>query len=307
MSYSDLRAVYRISINRGKIAINGCSRNPYAPGAGTPPPELAGRDDLIDRAAVALDRIGKGRLARSFILYGLRRVGKTVLLNRIRLDAEDRGLIGTKIEAPENRSLPALLAPALRTTLLRLDRGEAMKVKAGRAMRALAGFAKALKLKYQDLELGLDIDPQKGLADSGDLDSDLTALLTAVGAAAAEQKTAVILFVDELQYVPEAQLASLISALHATSQDSLPITMVAAGLPQLVGQTGRAKPYAERLFEFVRVDRLDETAARDALTVPACEEGVAFTDEAIAEIMRQTLGFPYFLQEWGKHSWNVAS
>ncbi len=282
-------------------------RNPYSPGAGTPPPELAGRDDLIERAAVALDRIRKGRSARSFILYGLRGVGKTVLLNRIRIDAEERGLIGTKIEAPEDRSLPALLAPALRTTLLRLDRGEAMKAKAGHAMRALAGFAKALKFKYQDLELGLDIDPQKGLADSGDLDSDLTALLAAVGAAAAEHKTAVILFVDELQYVPEAQLASLISALHATSQDGLPITMVAAGLPQLVGQTGRAKSYAERLFEFVRVDRLDETAARDALTVPAREEGVEFTDEAIAEVMRQTLGFPYFLQEWGKHSWNAAS
>ncbi len=282
-------------------------RNPYSPGAGTPPPELAGRDDLIERAAVALDRIRKGRSARSFVLYGLRGVGKTVLLNRIRIDAEGRGLIGTKIEAPEDRSLPALLAPALRTTLLRLDRGEAMKAKAGRAMRALAGFAKALKLKYQDLELGLDIDPQKGLADSGDLDSDLTALLTAVGAAAAEQKTAVVLFIDELQYVPEAQLASLISALHATSQDGLPITMVAAGLPQLVGQTGRAKSYAERLFEFVRVDRLDETAARDALTVPARDEGVEFTGGAIAEVLRQTLGYPYFLQEWGKHSWNVAA
>lgn len=281
-------------------------RNPYSPGAGTPPPELAGRDDLIERAAVSLDRIRKGRSARSFILYGLRGVGKTVLLNRIRIDAEERGLVGTKIEAPEDRSLPALLAPALRTTLLRLDRGEAIRAKAGRAMRALAGFAKALKVKYQDLELGLDVDPQKGLADSGDLDSDLTALLSAVGAAAAEQKTAVVLFVDELQYVPEAQLASLISALHATSQDGLPITMVAAGLPQLVGQTGRAKSYAERLFEFVRVDRLDETAAREALTVPARDEGVEFTDAAIAEVLRQTLGFPYFLQEWGKHSWNVA-
>lgn len=282
-------------------------RNPYSPGAGTPPPELAGRDDLIERAAVALDRIRSGKSARSFVLYGLRGVGKTVLLNRIRLDAEERGLIGTKIEAPEDRSLPALLAPALRSTLLRLDRGEAMRAKAGRAMRALAGFAKALKLKYQDLELGLDVDPQKGLADSGDLDSDLTALLTAVGAAAAEQNTAVVLFVDELQYVPETQLASLISALHSTSQDSLPITMVAAGLPQLVGQTGRAKSYAERLFEFVRVDRLDESAARDALTVPAREEDVEFTDDAIVEVLRQTLGFPYFLQEWGKHSWNVAA
>lgn len=154
--------------------------------------------------------------------------------------------------------------------------------------------------------MGLDVDPQKGLADSGDLDSDLAALLAAVGAAAAEQKTAVVLFIDELQYVPEAQLAALISALHSTSQDGLPVTMVAAGLPQLVGQTGRAKSYTERLFEFVRVDRLDEAAAREALTVPARAEAVEFSDEAVAEILRQTRGFPYFLQEWGKHSWNVA-
>lgn len=281
--------------------------NPYSPGAGTPPPELAGRDELIERAAVALDRIRKGRSARSFILYGLRGVGKTVLLNRIRIDAESRGLIGTKIEAPEDRSLPALIAPALRTTLLQLDPGEAMRAKAGKAMRALAGFAKALKVKYQDLELGLDVDPLKGLADSGDLDSDLQALLKAVGAAAADQGTAVVLFVDELQYVPEPQLASLISALYATSQDGLPVTMVGAGLPQLVGQTGRAKSYAERLFEFARVDRLDENAARDALTVPARQEGVEFTDGAITEVLRQTRGFPYFLQEWGKHSWNAAA
>src|SRR6185312_2989922 len=138
-------------------------RNPYAPGAGTPPPELAGRDELIERAAVALDRIRAHRAARSFILYGLRGVGKTVLLNRIRLDAETRGLLGVKVEAPEERSLPALLAPALRGTLLRLDRGEAAKAGAVRAMRALAGFTKALKLKYHDIELGIDVEPEKGV------------------------------------------------------------------------------------------------------------------------------------------------
>ena len=280
--------------------------NPYSPGAGSPPPELAGRDDLIERAAVALDRIRSRRTARSLILYGLRGVGKTVLLNRIRLDAEARGLYGTRIEAPEDRSLPALLAPALRSTLLRLDRGEALRASAGRAMRALAGFAKALKVKFQDLELSLDVDPQKGLADSGDLDTDLVELLTAVGEAAAERGTAVVLFVDEMQYIAEPQLASLISALHAASQAGLPITMVGAGLPQLVGQAGRAKSYVERLFEFVRIDRLEDAAAKAALVVPAAGEGVAFSDGAVGEILRQTLGYPYFLQEWGKHSWNVA-
>ena len=281
--------------------------NPYAPGAGTPPPELAGRDDLIERAAVTLDRVRAGRSSRSFILYGLRGVGKTVLLNRIRMDAEVRGFAGIKIEAPEERSLPALLAPALRSMLLKLSRGEAAKAGAQRALRALAGFAKALKVKYQDLELGLDIDPEQGLADSGDLDTDLSDLIGSVGAAAAERGTAAILFIDELQYVPEDQLAALITALHSANQEQLPVTMVAAGLPQLVGRTGRAKSYAERLFEFASIDRLDSEAAEAALTVPAGKEGVAYEADAVAVILEQTGGYPYFLQEWGKHSWDVAT
>lgn len=280
--------------------------NPYAPGAGTPPPELAGRDELIERAAIALDRIRSGRAARSVILYGLRGVGKTVLLNRIRLEAEARGLSSVKIEAPEERSLPALLAPALRSALLRLDRAEAAKAGAQKALRGLAGFAKALKLKYDDLEFGLDIEPERGLADSGDLDADLTDLIALVGAAAAERQTAVVLFIDELQYVREDQLAALISALHNANQAQLPITMVAAGLPQLVGLTGRAKSYAERLFEFVPVDRLDDDAAAAALIVPAAKEAVTYEPGAVQEILAQTRGYPYFLQEWGKHSWNVA-
>jgi AAA ATPase domain len=280
--------------------------NPYAPGAGTPPPELAGRDELIERAAIALDRIRAGRPARSLILYGLRGVGKTVLLNRIRLDAEARGIASVRVEAPEERSLPALLAPALRATLLRLSRGAAAKAGVSKAMRALAGFAKALKLKYQDIELGLDIEAERGLADSGDLDTDLTELLAIIGSAAAERDTAAVLYIDELQYVPEEQLAALIVALHSASQDQLPITMVAAGLPQLVGQTGRAKSYAERLFEFVPIDQLDEDAAKAALSVPARRTGVDYEADAVAEILAQTLGYPYFLQEWGKQSWNVA-
>ena len=280
--------------------------NPYAPGAGTPPPELAGRDELIERAAVALDRIRAGRSARSFILHGLRGVGKTVLLNRVRLDAEARGMASVKMEAPEERSLPALLIPALRAALLRLSRGEVLKDNLLKSMRALASFTKALKVKYRDIEFSIDADPETGLADSSDLDTDLTDLLLTVGKAARERATALVLFIDELQYVPEEQLASLIAALHSASQEQLPITMAAAGLPQLVGQTGHAKSYAERLFEFAPVDRLDDDDARDALIVPASEEGVTFEPDAITEILRHTSGYPYFLQEWGKHSWNTA-
>ena len=280
-------------------------RNPFSPGAGSPPPELAGRDALIERAAVALDRIRDRRAARSIILYGLRGVGKTVLLGKIRRDAEARGLITVAIESPEERSLPALLVSALRLALIKLSRTEAAKQGVKRALRALAGFAK-LKAKFGDLEVALDLEPEPGLADSGDLDLDLAELLGAVGEAAAERETAIVLFIDELQYVPETQLAALIGALHAVNQRQLPVTMVGAGLPQLLGASGRAKSYAERLFEFVSIDRLDPGAAAEALQRPIEREGAGIEPDAIAEIVAQTLGYPYFLQEWGKHSWAVA-
>ncbi len=280
--------------------------NPFAPSAGAPPPELAGRAVLLERVAVALDRIRAGRVARSAIFYGLRGVGKTVLLRELRIAAEQRGISTVRIEAPEDRSLPALLAPALRSALLRLDRLESAKVGVKRALRALAGFVK-LQVTYQDIDVSLDMDAERGLADSGDLDLDLADLLTTIGEAARERQTAVVLFIDELQYVPEAQLASLISALHATSQAQLPITMIGAGLPQLLGQMGRAKSYAERLFEFTSIEQLDPVSARAALVLPIEREGASISESAVAEITRATEGYPYFLQEWGKHSWDAAS
>lgn len=280
--------------------------NPYAPGAGFPPPELAGRDDIVERAGIALDRVKVGRAARGFIFYGLRGVGKTVLLNKIRLEAEARGFATVEIEAPEDRSLPGLLAAPLRATLLRLSRGEAARAALASALRALRSFVDSFKLKYQDVEVGLDFEPDKGIADSGDLEADLADLFAAIGRAAAERHTAVVLSLDELQYVPKEHLAALIFAFHRLSQRQSPVTMIAAGLPQLVGQMGRAKSYAERLFEFAAIDRLDPSAARDALCKPAEREGVAYAEDAVAEILRQTQGYPYFLQEWGKHGWNLA-
>jgi hypothetical protein len=280
--------------------------NPYAPGAGAPPPELAGRDALIERAAIALDRIRSGRHAKSLIMIGLRGVGKTVLLNRIQLDAEVRGIHGVRLEAPEDRSLPGILAPAMRAALLKLSRAKAATAVAKRAMRALAGFIGAMKLKYGDVEVGLDVESERGLADTGDLDVDLTDLLVAAGDAARERRTALAIFVDELQYVPVDQLASLITALHRCAQKQLPITLLGAGLPQIVGQTGRAKSYSERLFDFPEIGPLDQEAARLALTAPAEKERVVFTKAALSEILRETQGYPYFLQEWGKHAWSVA-
>jgi hypothetical protein len=280
-------------------------RNPFAPGAGTPPPELAGREPLIERASIALDRIRAGRAARSVVLYGLRGVGKTVLLNSIRGSAEAEGMIAVAIEAPEGRSLPALLLPALRTALLRLNRIKQAGVAVTRALRAIAGFAK-LKMNYGDITVALDVEPEPGLADSGDLDTDLGDLIQAIGEAARERLSAIVLFIDELQYVPEAQLSALISALHRTAQRGLPVTMVGAGLPPLLGQMGEAKSYAERLFEFVPIGPLDPVAAADAIRLPIEREEEQIDEEAVAAIVRATQGYPYFLQEWGKHSWDTA-
>jgi AAA+ ATPase superfamily predicted ATPase len=281
-------------------------KNPYAPGAGSKPPELAGRDCLIESAAIALDRIREGRSARSLVLYGLRGVGKTVLLNKIRLDAEARGFATVLIESPEGRSLPSILVPPLRAALFRLSRGEKIKAGLERSLRALAGFAKALKVKYGDVEIGVEFPAEAGLADSGDLQFDLIQLFSAIGEASSERRTAIVLFVDELQYVPEAELGALVSALHRMSQEGRPVAMIGAGLPQLLGQLGEAKSYAERLFEYVEIGRLDPAAARSALVKPAEDAGASYTEDAVEAIIEETGRYPYFLQEWGKHAWDLA-
>lgn len=280
--------------------------NPYSPGAGMPPPELAGRQDLMDRIRIALERARMRRPARSVLAVGLRGVGKTVLLLKSSEYAESKGMLVTRVEAPESRSLPALLGPGLRLAMIRLERKSPARELARRALRGLAGFAGALKVKYQDIEFGLDLDPEPGLADNGDLELDLQALLEAVGEACASADTGLVMFVDELQYVAEDELAALIVALHRTAQHSLPVTLVGAGLPQLRGRMGRAKSYAERLFDFSEVGPLSNDAAATAIVKPARSLGVDFHDEAVSMILRETEGYAYFLQEWGKHVWDAA-
>jgi hypothetical protein len=239
-------------------------------------------------------------------MVGLRGVGKTVLLDRMRDDAEVAGIQTVRLEAPEGRSLPALLAPQLRLALLRLSRNERAKALAHRGLRALAGFARALRFKYEDIEVGVDLEPEAGLADNGDLEQDLPVLLEAVGAAALEADTALVLFIDEMQYVPEPQLAALITALHRCAQRQLPITLVGAGLPQLRGQTGKAKSYAERLFDFPEIGALSPEAARLAITKPVRNEEAEIEPAAVERILSDTRRYPYFLQEWGKHAWDEA-
>jgi Cdc6-like AAA superfamily ATPase len=280
--------------------------NPYSPGAGSPPPELAGRDALRAQLQISLARIRLGKPAKSIVMVGLRGVGKTVLLDQIRKDAEASGIYAVRIEAPENKSLPALLAPQLRQTLLRLSRVESALDNAKRALRALAGFAKGLKVSYKDIEVGIDYEPEPGLADNGDLDVDLTALLEQVGIAAKDAKTAVVIFIDELQYVKNNQLGALISALHRCAQNGLPLTVVGAGLPQLRGMAGNAKSYTERLFDFPMIGPLNDAEAEQAIVKPARAEGVDYDREAVAAIISKTRGYPYFLQEWGKHAWDMA-
>lgn len=281
-------------------------KNPYAPGAGTPPPELAGRDELRESVRIALERVRAGRPTKSILMVGLRGVGKTVLLDRMRDDAEASGIQTIRVEAPESRSLPAILAPQLRQALLRLSKNKLAKELAQRALRGLAGFAKALKLKYQDIEVGFDFEPEPGLADNGDLEHDLQALLEVAGAAAKKAGTALAIFIDELQYVEEEELAALITALHRAAQRSLPVVLVGAGLPQLPGRMGRAKSYAERLFDFPQIGPLSPEAARIAIAKPALDQGAKVNDDALQRIVQETHGYPYFLQEWGKHAWDAA-
>lgn len=280
--------------------------NPFAPGAGTRPPELAGRDQLRETVRVAIERVRRGLPARSVLMVGLRGVGKTVLLDRMRDDAEAARIHTLRIEAPENRSLPAILAPELRKALLRLSRNDQAKDLAVRALRGLRGFAEALKVTYRDIEVGFDFDAEPGLADNGDLEYDLQALLEAAGAAAAKAGTAITLFVDELQYVEEHQLAALITALHRTAQRQRPVAMVGAGLPQLRGRMGRAKSYAERLFEFPEIGALAPGDAERAIGKPIRDQNAAIEADALSRIVSATKGYPYFLQEWGKHTWDTA-
>jgi hypothetical protein len=281
--------------------------NPYAPGAGTPPPELAGRDQLRELIRIAVARLRRGLPTKSVLMVGLRGVGKTVLLDTMRRDTDAQSCCTLRIEAPEGRSLPGIVAPQLRQVLLRLSKVEQAKGLATRALSALTGFAKSLKIKYGDIEVGFDFPAEAGLADNGDLEQDLQALLAASGMAAHEAGTAIVMFIDELQYVQEDQLAALITALHRNAQDKLPVMLVGAGLPQLRGRMGRAKSYAERLFDFPEVGPLSPEDARKALAKPAASNGVMISEEALTQIVVETKGYPYFLQEWGKHTWNISS
>jgi hypothetical protein len=282
-------------------------QNPFSPGAGSPPPELVGREGILEQARVLLGRIKAKRSEKSILLTGLRGVGKTVLLNEIESLADKSGYRTIPLEAHEGKSLAAMLVPPMRKLLFELDRVAGVGAKAKRGLAVLKGFMNGLKVTIGDVEVGLDIDPERGAADSGDLEADLPSLFLAVAEAAEERQIPVALLIDELQYFTSKELSALIMAMHRMQQRQLPMVLLGAGLPILPRLAGESKSYAERLFSFPDIGALSESDAIKALQDPTNAVGVEFEKSALKEIFRLTQGYPYFLQEWGYQSWNRAA
>lgn len=282
-------------------------RNPFAPGAGTPPPELAGRENVIETARTTLSRLRIGRPTTSVIMVGLRGVGKTVLLVELEKMAEADGYRTLLIEAHDGSNMPSLLVPAIRKILLSLDSIEAAKEVSRRALRVLKGFVSKLSVRIEGVEFGLGVEPEQGVADSGNIEIDLPDLFQAVGEAARAAGVPVAILIDEMQYFSEVDFSALIMAIHRTNQRQLPVILIGAGLPQIVGLSGNSKSYAERLFSFPDIGPLDDEDAMNALRRPVEAEGASIDDEAVSRLLSVTEKYPYFLQQWGYESWNLAS
>ena len=280
--------------------------NPYAPGAGTPPPELAGRDAVLADARLAVQRNRSGRSARSFMFVGLRGVGKTVLLNEVQAIAEEEGALTDFIEVASNEPLSKSVVATLRSILLKLDRIKGVSEHVKRGLRVLKSFVGAVTVKVEGVEFAVDIDGEPGVADSGTLSRDLAEVFVAAGEAARDRDTSIVILIDEIQNLPPEEFEALIMAVHRTDQKRLPVLVVGAGLPLLVRLSGNAKTYAERLFEYPDIGALDPAEARRALVKPAVQADVEFDEDAVAAVIGETQGYPYFLQEWGYQAWNTA-
>lgn len=279
-------------------------RNPFSPGAGSKPLELAGREDAIISAQTALKRIILGKPAQSQIFLGLRGTGKTVLLNEVLEMTEREGYLSALVEAPETKSLTDLLYPPMRQALRKLSVSHEARHMATRGLKVLRSFASVFKIRMAEVEIG--VEAEEGVADSGYLEVDLAEMFEAIGRAAQSAGRGWALLIDEVQYLRDEELAALIVAVHRMSQRNLPVVVFAGGLPQIAKLSGDAKSYAERLFTYPKIGALDNDAARDAITKPLAAEGAEITEDGLAEILRRTEGYPFFLQEWGHHAWNVA-
>lgn len=280
--------------------------NPFNPGAGVSPPELAGRTEVLKSADIALGRTKRGRYAKSLIILGLRGVGKTVLLNQIRERAIAQGYLAEMQEAHDGAELKQLLIPVLRRLLLRLDRMQNTVETVKTGIRILRSFIGNATLAAGGAEVTLGVDPEVGYADNGSLEDDLRDVLVATGEAARDARKPIAILIDELQYLSKEELGALIRGIHAINQAGLPLILFGAGHPQLAGQVGDAKSYAERLFDFSHLDALEEPDAWKAIRDPVEAKGAVISDDALHEIYIQTHGYPYFLQEWGYIAWNLA-
>ena len=282
-------------------------RNPFAPGAGSRPPELAGRDAILEMGQISCGRALNGKSARSIMLLGLRGTGKTVLLNEIGRNATGQGLLVSRVESPEGESLAKLLYPEMRKAMRSLSGIEAAKHLASRGLRGLRNFASVFKIEIGGVAIGIEADEEPGLADSGDIQYDLPDLFLLIGEAAKAAGRGWLLLIDEVQYLSEADLSALIVAMHRVSQEGLPVILVGAGLPQIARLAGEAKSYAERLFLYPAVGALDPVSAGQAVEKPIIEEGASIAPEALNQIVNRTQGYPFFLQEWGSVVWNYAA
>ena len=281
-------------------------KNPFSPGAGSPPPELAGRAPVLEQARVLLGRVLMGKAEKSLMLTGLRGVGKTVLLNEVRRMAQEVGYRTVLVEAHEEKALGPLIAAPLKAVFFDLDRMAQTGDRVKRGLRVLRSFLGGLKVKVGELEIGLDIEPETGAADSGDIEIDLPNVFEALGEAAKEKNSAVAILIDEIQYLSQKELGAIIMAMHRMQQRQLPVVLLGAGLPVLPGLAGESKSYAERLFAFPDIGALSEADANQAISEPAVQEGVTLTAAALTETYRLTKGYPYFIQEWGYQMWNLA-
>lgn len=279
-------------------------RNPYTPGAGTPPPALTGRDPELEQFVLLLGRLEIGRPEQSLLITGLRGVGKTVLLDAFESIAIDRGWFATSVEVTSETRLAKVIATMTREALLDLRRIERFRERARRALSILKAFTVTTGV---GVDIRIELDLEEGIADSGDLGRDLGDLLVEVGTIAKDAERGVLFLLDEVQFLERADFEALIAGMHRATRRQLPITVVGAGLPSLPKLAGDAKSYAERLFTFPVIGALSDDAARLALVEPAAEEGVSYTADALARILTLSGRYPYFLQQYGKHAWLTGS
>ncbi|MBK7940197.1 MAG: ATP-binding protein [Lewinellaceae bacterium] len=278
-------------------------KNPYRPGAGLQPGTLAGREKVIEKAEILLKRVKAGAPQRSIMLYGLRGMGKTVLLNRFREIARGENYIVHLHEMSEKDDFKSVITRAFKKILLEIDRVEQAKDLLKKAFRVL----KSVSLNIPEVgDVSIDLEKMTGWGDSGNFESDLVDLVESIGQAAKEYQKFVCILIDETQYIDERSLAALIAANHNVSQSNLPIVFICAGLPQILALTGDAKSYAERLFEFVKINGLSRMETMEAIVGPARNLGVLFDPEAVEELSRLTGGYPYFIQEFCKFVWDTA-